>query len=157
MIIFASGINQNDVCLIVIVLPNFVVYQLVNLNNRNAVSVVKKSITWVLCLLNGLCFFIDGIMVQITPETMEGLRQALSEKKDFQITCGKVDSGDFREYVDICWIENDEKTNMRYLLCILLSKSIICVKIFLQNANVLCKTANTWKLTETLLIVQKCG
>ncbi|XP_013918879.1 PREDICTED: zinc finger FYVE domain-containing protein 16-like isoform X2 [Thamnophis sirtalis] len=55
----------------------------------------------------------DGIMVQITPETMEGLRQALSEKKDFQITCGKVDSGDFREYVDICWIENDEKTNMR--------------------------------------------
>ncbi|XP_034297088.1 zinc finger FYVE domain-containing protein 16 isoform X2 [Pantherophis guttatus] len=55
----------------------------------------------------------DGIMVQITPETMEGLRQALSEKKDFRITCGKVDSGDFREYVDICWIENDEKTNMR--------------------------------------------
>ncbi|XP_026527585.1 zinc finger FYVE domain-containing protein 16 [Notechis scutatus] len=55
----------------------------------------------------------DGIMIQITPETMEGLRQALSEKKDFRITCGKVDSGDFREYVDICWIENDEKTNMR--------------------------------------------
>ncbi|XP_015674042.1 zinc finger FYVE domain-containing protein 16 [Protobothrops mucrosquamatus] len=55
----------------------------------------------------------DGIMVQITPETMEGLRQALSEKKDFRITCGKVDSGDFREYVDICWIENYEKTNMR--------------------------------------------
>ncbi|ETE66135.1 Zinc finger FYVE domain-containing protein 16, partial [Ophiophagus hannah] len=54
----------------------------------------------------------NGIMVQITPETMEGLRQALSEKKDFRITCGKVDSGDFREYVDICWIENDEKTNM---------------------------------------------
>ncbi|XP_013918771.1 PREDICTED: zinc finger FYVE domain-containing protein 16-like [Thamnophis sirtalis] len=76
-------------------------------------QLLKKSIIWVLCLLNALCFFIDGIMVQITPETMEGLRQALSEKKDFQITCGKVDSGDFREYVDICWIENDEKTNMR--------------------------------------------
>ncbi|XP_058024845.1 zinc finger FYVE domain-containing protein 16 isoform X2 [Ahaetulla prasina] len=55
----------------------------------------------------------DGIMVQITPETMESLRQALSEKKDFRITCGKVDSGDFREYVDICWIENDDKTNLR--------------------------------------------
>lgn len=90
-------------------------------------------------------------MVQITPETMEGLRQALSEKKDFRITCGKVDSGDFREYVDICWIENDEKINMRYLLCILLSRSIICVKIFLQNANVLYKMANTWKLAETLI------
>ncbi|KAM6475251.1 zinc finger FYVE domain-containing protein 16 [Liasis olivaceus] len=55
----------------------------------------------------------DGIMVQITPETMDSLRQALKGKKDFRITCGKVDSGDFREYVDVCWIENEEKTNMR--------------------------------------------
>ncbi|XP_048359419.1 zinc finger FYVE domain-containing protein 16 [Sphaerodactylus townsendi] len=55
----------------------------------------------------------DGLMVQITPETMEGLRQALREKKDFKITCGKVDSGDLREYVDICWVQNEEKTNMR--------------------------------------------
>lgn len=53
-------------------------------------------------------------MVQITPETMEGLRQALRGKKDFKITCGKVDSGDLREYVDICWVQNEEKTNMRY-------------------------------------------
>ncbi|XP_015283594.1 PREDICTED: zinc finger FYVE domain-containing protein 16, partial [Gekko japonicus] len=55
----------------------------------------------------------DGLMVQITPETMEGLRQALRGKKDFKITCGKVDSGDLREYVDICWVQNEEKTNMR--------------------------------------------
>ncbi|XP_066472325.1 zinc finger FYVE domain-containing protein 16 isoform X2 [Tiliqua scincoides] len=55
----------------------------------------------------------DGIMVQITPETMDGLRQALREKIDFRITCGKVDSGDLREYVDICWVENEEKTNVR--------------------------------------------
>ncbi|XP_062985742.1 zinc finger FYVE domain-containing protein 16 [Elgaria multicarinata webbii] len=55
----------------------------------------------------------DGIMVQITQETMDGLRQALREKKDFRITCGKVDSGDLREYVDICWVENKEKTNVR--------------------------------------------
>ncbi|XP_063151552.1 zinc finger FYVE domain-containing protein 16 isoform X2 [Candoia aspera] len=55
----------------------------------------------------------DGIMVQITAETMDGLRQALRGKKDFRITCGKVDSGDFREYVDICWVDNEEKTNMR--------------------------------------------
>lgn len=53
-------------------------------------------------------------MVQITPETMFGLRQALREKIDFRITCGKADSGDLREYVDICWVENEEKTNVRY-------------------------------------------
>ncbi|KFU85751.1 Zinc finger FYVE domain-containing protein 16, partial [Chaetura pelagica] len=53
----------------------------------------------------------DGLMVQITPETMESLRQALRDKKDFKITCGKADTGDIKEYVDICWVENEEKTN----------------------------------------------
>ncbi|XP_056180148.1 zinc finger FYVE domain-containing protein 16 [Falco biarmicus] len=53
----------------------------------------------------------DGLMVQITPETMESLRQALRDKKDFKITCGKTDAGDIKEYVDICWVENEEKTN----------------------------------------------
>lgn len=52
-------------------------------------------------------------MVQITPETMESLRQALRDKKDFKITCGKTDTGDIKEYVDICWVENEEKTNQR--------------------------------------------
>ncbi|NWH41291.1 ZFY16 protein, partial [Chloropsis hardwickii] len=54
----------------------------------------------------------DGLMVQITRETMESLRQALRDKKDFKITCGKVDAGDVKEYVDICWVENEEKTNI---------------------------------------------
>ncbi|XP_030824662.1 zinc finger FYVE domain-containing protein 16 [Camarhynchus parvulus] len=53
----------------------------------------------------------DGLMVQITRETMEGLRQALRDKKDFRITCGQMDAGDVKEYVDICWVENEEKTN----------------------------------------------
>uniref|UniRef100_A0A8B9Z6D9 Zinc finger FYVE domain-containing protein n=1 Tax=Buteo japonicus TaxID=224669 RepID=A0A8B9Z6D9_9AVES len=53
----------------------------------------------------------DGLMVQITPEMMESLRQALRDKKDFKITCGKTDTGDINEYVDICWVENEEKTN----------------------------------------------
>ncbi|KAM6364283.1 zinc finger FYVE domain-containing protein 16 isoform 2-T3 [Pluvialis apricaria] len=57
----------------------------------------------------------DGLMVQITPETMESLRQALRDKKDFTITCGKTDTGDIKEYVDICWVENEEKTNQRIL------------------------------------------
>ncbi|XP_068941120.1 zinc finger FYVE domain-containing protein 16 isoform X2 [Petaurus breviceps papuanus] len=53
----------------------------------------------------------DGLMVQITPETMEGLRLALRDQKDFKITCGKVDAVDSREYVDICWVETEEKGN----------------------------------------------
>ncbi|PKU36545.1 zinc finger fyve hypothetical protein [Limosa lapponica baueri] len=57
----------------------------------------------------------DGLMVQITPETMESLRQALRDKKDFKITCGKTDTGDVKEYVDICWVANEEKTNKRIL------------------------------------------
>ncbi|NXN25908.1 ZFY16 protein, partial [Nycticryphes semicollaris] len=57
----------------------------------------------------------DGLMVQITPETMESLRQALRDKKDFKITCGKTDTGDIKEYVDICWVENEGKTNKRIL------------------------------------------
>ncbi|OXB82649.1 UNVERIFIED_CONTAM: hypothetical protein H355_003944, partial [Colinus virginianus] len=53
----------------------------------------------------------DGSMVQITPGTMESLRQALRDKKDFKITCGKVDEEGLKEYVDICWVEDEEKTN----------------------------------------------
>ncbi|XP_011850944.1 PREDICTED: zinc finger FYVE domain-containing protein 16 [Mandrillus leucophaeus] len=53
----------------------------------------------------------DGLMVQITPETMNGLRLALREQNDFKITCGKVDAVDLREYVDICWVDAEEKGN----------------------------------------------
>ncbi|OPJ82145.1 zinc finger FYVE domain-containing protein 16 [Patagioenas fasciata monilis] len=53
----------------------------------------------------------DGLMVQITQEMMESLCQALRDKKDFKITCGKTDTRDVKEYVDICWVEDEEKTN----------------------------------------------
>ncbi|KFO75713.1 Zinc finger FYVE domain-containing protein 16, partial [Cuculus canorus] len=57
----------------------------------------------------------DGLMVQITPETMESLCQALRDKKDFKITCGRTDTEDTKEYVDICWVEDEEQTNKRIL------------------------------------------
>ncbi|NWQ79960.1 ZFY16 protein, partial [Columbina picui] len=53
----------------------------------------------------------DGLMVQIVREMMENLCQALRDKKDFKITCGKTDTQDIKEYVDICWVEDEEKTN----------------------------------------------
>ncbi|KAM4053078.1 zinc finger FYVE domain-containing protein 16 isoform 2-T2 [Anomaloglossus baeobatrachus] len=53
----------------------------------------------------------DGMMVQITQEMMEALRQALRDKKDFRITCGKVDSGDLSEEVTIRWVETVDSKN----------------------------------------------
>ncbi|KFO76907.1 Zinc finger FYVE domain-containing protein 9 [Cuculus canorus] len=50
----------------------------------------------------------DGVMVQITAENMDSLRQALKEMKDFTITCGKVDAEDPQEHVHIQWVEDDK-------------------------------------------------
>ncbi|KAK7125320.1 hypothetical protein R3I93_020867 [Phoxinus phoxinus] len=47
----------------------------------------------------------DGLMVQIPPETMEGLRQALRDQSDFQIPCGKADSEETRENVNVRWVD----------------------------------------------------
>ncbi|XP_067289999.1 zinc finger FYVE domain-containing protein 16 isoform X3 [Pseudorasbora parva] len=47
----------------------------------------------------------DGLMVQIPPETMEGLRQALRDQSDFQIPCGKAESEETRENVNVRWVD----------------------------------------------------
>lgn len=47
----------------------------------------------------------DGLMVQIPPETMEGLRQALRDQADFEIPCGKADSEETRENVTVRWVD----------------------------------------------------
>uniref|UniRef100_A0A8C2EUK5 Zinc finger, FYVE domain containing 9a n=1 Tax=Cyprinus carpio TaxID=7962 RepID=A0A8C2EUK5_CYPCA len=49
----------------------------------------------------------DGVMVQITAETMEALRQALREMKDFRIACGKADQEENQEHVHIQWVDDD--------------------------------------------------
>ncbi|KAJ0057580.1 hypothetical protein NL108_009357, partial [Boleophthalmus pectinirostris] len=46
----------------------------------------------------------DGLMVQIPPETMESLRVALREQRDFDIPCGKSDGTEVRETVTVRWI-----------------------------------------------------
>uniref|UniRef100_A0A8C5LNJ4 Zinc finger FYVE domain-containing protein n=1 Tax=Leptobrachium leishanense TaxID=445787 RepID=A0A8C5LNJ4_9ANUR len=53
----------------------------------------------------------DGLMVQITQETMEALRQALRDKKDFRIACGKIDSGELAEEVTITWVDTQDTKN----------------------------------------------
>lgn len=53
----------------------------------------------------------DGVMVQITAETMDSLRQALRDMKDFTITCGKADQEENQEQVHIQWTEDDHNFN----------------------------------------------
>nr|XP_033771959.1 zinc finger FYVE domain-containing protein 9 isoform X2 [Geotrypetes seraphini] len=53
----------------------------------------------------------DGVMVQISTESMDALRQALREMKDFTITCGKVDADEPQEQVYIQWVDDDKNLN----------------------------------------------
>lgn len=53
----------------------------------------------------------DGVMIQITAETMDSLRQALRDMKDFSITCGKADQEENQELVCIQWTEDDHNFN----------------------------------------------
>ncbi|KAK2907780.1 zinc finger FYVE domain-containing protein 9 isoform X1 [Channa argus] len=47
----------------------------------------------------------DGLMVQITVETMAELRRSLREMKDYTITCGQLDQSDSQELVCVQWVE----------------------------------------------------
>ncbi|XP_041647629.1 zinc finger FYVE domain-containing protein 9 [Cheilinus undulatus] len=47
----------------------------------------------------------DGLMVQITVETMAELRRSLREMKDYTVTCGRLDQSDSQELVCVQWME----------------------------------------------------
>ncbi|XP_056388214.1 zinc finger FYVE domain-containing protein 9 [Hyla sarda] len=53
----------------------------------------------------------DGVMVQITAESMDALRQALREMKDYTITCGKADAEESQEHVYVQWVKDDKNFN----------------------------------------------
>uniref|UniRef100_A0A8C6XS69 Zinc finger FYVE domain-containing protein n=1 Tax=Naja naja TaxID=35670 RepID=A0A8C6XS69_NAJNA len=74
----------------------------------------------------------DGVMVQITAENMDSLRQALREMKDFTISCGKVDVEEPQEHVHIQWVDDDKNFNKGVVSPIdgKSMESIISVKIF---------------------------
>ncbi|KAM9439266.1 zinc finger FYVE domain-containing protein 9 isoform 2-T2 [Clarias gariepinus] len=74
----------------------------------------------------------DGVMVQITAEMMEALRQSLREMKDFTIVCGKADQEETQENVYIQWTEDDLNFNKGVISPIdgKSMESITSVKIF---------------------------
>ena len=53
----------------------------------------------------------DGLMVQILPESMIGLKQALTNMKDYTIDCGRTVS-DPEEQVVVRWTEDDKNVNI---------------------------------------------
>uniref|UniRef100_A0A8C5GKC8 FYVE-type domain-containing protein n=1 Tax=Gouania willdenowi TaxID=441366 RepID=A0A8C5GKC8_GOUWI len=74
----------------------------------------------------------DGVMIQITAETMDSLRQALRDMKDFTITCGKAEQEDNQELVHIQWTEDDHNFNKGVISPIdgKSMESITSIKIF---------------------------
>uniref|UniRef100_A0A3P9HW80 Zinc finger, FYVE domain containing 9b n=1 Tax=Oryzias latipes TaxID=8090 RepID=A0A3P9HW80_ORYLA len=47
----------------------------------------------------------DGLMVQVTVETMGEIRRSLREMKDYSITCGRLDQSESQELVCLQWVE----------------------------------------------------
>ncbi|XP_054835100.1 zinc finger FYVE domain-containing protein 9 isoform X2 [Eublepharis macularius] len=74
----------------------------------------------------------DGVMIQITAENMDSLRQALREMKDFTVPCGKMDAEEPQEYVHIQWVDDDKNFNKGVVSPIdgKSMESITSVKIF---------------------------
>uniref|UniRef100_A0A671VF06 Zinc finger FYVE-type containing 9 n=1 Tax=Sparus aurata TaxID=8175 RepID=A0A671VF06_SPAAU len=74
----------------------------------------------------------DGVMIQITAETMDSLRQALRDMKDYTMTCGKADQEENQELVHIEWTEDDHNFNKGVISPIdgKSMESITSVKIF---------------------------
>ncbi|XP_017266453.1 zinc finger FYVE domain-containing protein 9 isoform X3 [Kryptolebias marmoratus] len=74
----------------------------------------------------------DGVMIQITAEAMDSLRQALRDMKDFTITCGKADQEENQELVEVLWTEDDQNFNKGVISPIdgKSMESITSVKIF---------------------------
>ena len=60
----------------------------------------------------------DGLMVQIMPEKMEALKAAIKNMQDFTIGCGRQDSLEPDEVINITWVENDVNFNLGFVLII---------------------------------------
>uniref|UniRef100_A0A8B9HPE3 Zinc finger, FYVE domain containing 9b n=1 Tax=Astyanax mexicanus TaxID=7994 RepID=A0A8B9HPE3_ASTMX len=72
----------------------------------------------------------DGLMVQVTMETMLELRRALRDMRDFTLTCGKLQQSDRQEYVHIQWQDEEPRFNKGIISPIdgKSMESISCVK-----------------------------
>ena len=54
----------------------------------------------------------DGLMVQITAESLAALKQALKDMLDYEIGCGSLDAPLPEEHVKVQWVDDDKKVNV---------------------------------------------
>ena len=54
----------------------------------------------------------DGLMIQVLPETLASLKQALVDMTGFTIQCGPADIDVPEESVEVRWVENDKGFNI---------------------------------------------
>ena len=54
----------------------------------------------------------DGLMIQVLPETLASLKQALVDMSGFTIQCGPADTDVPEESVEVKWVENDKGFNL---------------------------------------------
>ncbi len=54
----------------------------------------------------------DGLMVQITSDSMAQLKQAMKDMEDFTVGCGALDEADPEEYVIVQWGDDDHQVNV---------------------------------------------
>ncbi|TSM94695.1 Zinc finger FYVE domain-containing protein 9 [Bagarius yarrelli] len=72
----------------------------------------------------------NGLLVQVTMETMLELRRALRDMRDFTLTCGKLHQSERQEYVHIRWQDEEPRFNKGIISPIdgKSMESITCIK-----------------------------
>jgi len=54
----------------------------------------------------------DGLMIQITADSMAALKQALRDMKDYMIGCGSQELPEPEEWVVVRWTDDDKNVNV---------------------------------------------
>ncbi|XP_027146336.1 zinc finger FYVE domain-containing protein 9 isoform X2 [Larimichthys crocea] len=117
--------------------------------SRRVYMFMRVSVRVCVCLfvcvwpLVSVCVFLlyccplspDGLMVQITVETMAELRRSLREMKDYTVTCGRLDQSDSQELVCVQWVEEKCTVNKGVISPIdgKSMESIISTKMFQKS------------------------
>ena len=60
----------------------------------------------------------DGLLVQIPSQTMEEMRTAIREMKEFKIYCCDVSENSSDEWVEIAWVNDELSVNLGYVPCL---------------------------------------
>lgn len=54
----------------------------------------------------------DGLMVQVLPETLASVKEAMKNMTNHTIQCGAVDATEAEEVVELRWVDNDKNFNI---------------------------------------------